>query len=149
MKRIACLFFFAIASYFTYSQTFVSTKNEQGSFVVANASQVSCIYIDDKDDWLVNKAATLLQNDIEVVTGKKPVLVNDLSSASKNTIIIGTIDGSSIIKKLIAQNKIDVSSIKGKWESFQLQTVNKPLSGIENALVIAGSDKRGTAYGVF
>lgn len=145
MKKITCLFFFTVVSYLTYSQTFVLTKNAQGSFAVVNAS----IYIDDKDDWLVNKAATLLQKDIETVTGKKPAIVNELSSASKNIIIIGTIDGSSIIKKLIDQKKIDVHFIKGKWEAFQLQTVSKPLNGIEQALVIVGNDKRGTAYGVF
>lgn len=149
MKKIACLFFFTVVSYLTYSQTLVLTKNEQESFPVANASQVSSIYIDDKDDWLVNKAAMLLQKDIEMVTGKKPAIVTELSSASKNTIIIGTMNGSSIIKKLMAQKKIDIHSIKGKWEGFQLQTVSKPLNGIEQALVIVGNDKRGTAYGVF
>ena len=148
MKKV----FFTILCLITIklnAQNFISTKNEQGSFVVANAAQVSSIYIDHTDDWLVNKAAMLLQNDIEMITAKKPAIVNALSSASKNTIIIGTINGSSIIKQLIAEKKIDVHSINGKWEAFQLQTVNKALSGIEHALVIVGNDKRGTAYGVF
>ncbi len=38
--------------------------------------------------------------------------------------------------------------IKNKWEGYQLQTVSHPFPGIENALVIFGSDRRGTAYGV-
>ena len=149
MKRLAVLFSLFFFCQLLYSQNLIATKNEQGSFAVASASQVASIYIDDKDDWLVNKAASLLQNDIEMVTGKKPVVVSDISSASKNTIIIGTVNGSSIIKKLIAEKKIDVSSIKGKWEAFQLQTIVNSLTGIDNTLVITGNDKRGTAYGVF
>jgi hypothetical protein len=148
MKQFYFLFAVLFISLAGYAQSFVTSKKEDGAFAMAS-SQVASIYVDDKDDWLVNKAATLLQSDIEMVTGKKPVIVNDLPSASKNTIIIGTLDGSSIIKKLIAEKKIDISSIKGKWEAYQLQTLAKPFNGIDNALVIAGNDKRGTAYGVF
>jgi hypothetical protein len=145
-------FYFLLAVLFVsltvFAQSFVTSKKADGAFAIASP-QIASIYIDANDDWLVNKAAALLQNDIEMVTGKKPVIVNDLSSVSKNTIIIGIIDGSSIIKKLTAEKKIDVSSIKGKWEAFQLQTLAKPFKGIDNALVIAGNDKRGAAYGVF
>ena len=147
MKRFYFLFAVLFISLTVCAQNFITSKKD-GAFAIAS-SQVASIYIDDKDDWLVNKAASLLQNDIELVTGKKPVIINDLSSASKNSIIIGTIEGSSIIKKLIAQKKVDVNTIKGKWEAFQLQTLSKPFHGIDNALVIIGSDKRGTAYGVF
>ena len=129
------------------AQNFVTSKKGDGAFVIAS-SQTTSIYVDDKDDWLINKAALLLQNDIEMVTGKKPAIVTDLSSVSRNTIIIGTLSGSSIIKKLISEKKINAGPINGKWEAFQLQTVTNPLNGIENALVITGNDKRGTAYGV-
>jgi hypothetical protein len=148
MKRFYFLFAVLFITLTVCAQSFVTSKKEAGAFVIGSSQPVT-IYIDGKDDWLVNKAATLLQTDIEMVTGKKPVLVNELSAASKNVIIVGTIGGSSIIKKLTDQKKIDVSGIKGKWEAFQLQTLNKPLAGIENALIITGSDKRGAAYGVF
>ena len=148
MKQFYLLFAVSFISVTACTQNFVTSKKEDGAFAITS-SQTASIYADNNDDWLAKKAASLLQNDIELVTGKKPVIVTDLSSASKNTIIIGTIEGSPIIKKLIAEKKIDISSLKGKWEAFQLQTISKPLKGIENALVIAGSDKRGTAYGVF
>jgi len=148
MKRLNLLFAVLFISIAVGAQNFVTSSKEDGAFAIAS-SQVASIYIGTNDDWLVNKTATLLQNDIEMVTGKKPVIVNDLLSVSKNTIIIGTIDGSSIIKKLIVEKKIDVSAIKGKWEAFQLQTISKPFNGVDNALVIVGNDKRGTAYGVF
>jgi hypothetical protein len=47
------------------------------------------------------------------------------------------------------EKKINLSELNGKWEQFIIQVVEKPFAGVERALVIAGSDKRGTIYGVF
>ena len=67
----------------------------------------------------------------------------------RNVIIIGTIGKSEIIDRLIAERKIDVSAIKGKWESYFTQVVRKPLPGVDSALIICGSDKRGSIYGIY
>src|SRR4029078_1043520 len=64
-------------------------------------------------------------------------------------ILIGTIGRSAIIDQLATAKKIDTSSIAGKWESYLIQVVADPLPGISSALVIAGSDKRGTIYGIY
>jgi hypothetical protein len=36
-----------------------------------------------------------------------------------------------------------------QWESYVLQIVKNPLPGVDAALVIAGSDRRGTIYGIY
>src|SRR5258708_20694893 len=41
-----------------------------------------------------------------------------------------------------------IQALTGEWEKFQMETINNPTKGIKQALVITGSDKRGTAYGV-
>jgi hypothetical protein len=148
MKRLYLLFAVLLIWFATAAQNLVTAKKEDGAFVIAS-TQMPSIYVDNNDDWLINKAALLLQGDIEAVTGKRPQIINQLSSLSKNSIIIGTIHGSSIVQKLVAEKKINVNAIEGKWEAFQLQTLKNPLIGTENALVITGTDKRGTAYGVF
>jgi hypothetical protein len=148
MKRLYLLFAVLFIWFAAPAQNIVTSKREDGAFPIAS-QQIPSIYFDKNDDWLVTKTVSLLQTDIEAVTGKRPLIVNELSSVSKFTIIIGTINGSSIVQKLITDKKIDISRIKGKWEAFQLQTVKNPLKGIETALVIAGNDKRGTAFGVF
>ena len=146
MKRLYLLLAVLLIWVAAPAQNFVTTKREDAAFAIA--SPLPSIYVDKNDDWLISKAASLLQTDIEAVTGKRPLIVNELHSVSKNIIILGTFKGSSIIQKLIAEKKIDINTIKGKWEAFQMQTVKNPIKGIENALVITGSDKRGTAYGV-
>lgn len=60
----------------------------------------------------------------------------------KADVIIGTIGQSDAIDKLVSSGKIDVSDIAGKWECFKTQVV-------DDTLVIAGSDRRGTIYGIY
>lgn len=134
---------------FLYSQNFITEKNEAGYFSLATSAQTALIYVDENDDWLVHKAALLLQNDIAMVTRKKPEIVSALPLSSKNVIIIGTINGSALIHQLVKGKKLNIDDIKDKWEAFKLQTISNPIKNIQNALIIVGSDKRGAAYGTF
>ena len=142
---ICILFFFCQKS---NSQNFITGKNETGNFPIVSQNATS-IYTDENDDWLTQKVASLFQNDIEKVTGKKPNVIHTLPSSEKNIIVIGTIGQSSLIQQLIKAKKINADSLQGKWEAYQIKIIQHPFKGIDNALVIAGSDKRGTAYGVF
>ena len=144
MKKVFVYIFFSCIL-FTGNSQLVSEIKTATSFPLSDA----VIYVDDADDALVKKSAELLQHDIEMVTGKKPVLVNNISKASSgNIIVIGTIEKSSLIKKLITERKIN-NSIKNKWEAHRVETITNPFAGFKNGLIIAGSDRRGTAYGVF
>lgn len=139
LVTIACAITLAVTS---TAQSIVAETPSANTFSIKDAS----IYIDKNDYALINIAASLLQKDIEAVTGQQLPIVNVLP-ASGNLIIIGSINESSIIKSLLG--KLDTKSINNKWEAYQLQTLQKPITGIANALVITGSDRRGTAYGVF
>ncbi|MEO8110090.1 MAG: glycosyl hydrolase 115 family protein, partial [Ginsengibacter sp.] len=141
---ISLLFFFFQKS---YSQNFITDKNEAGSFPIVSQYATS-IYTDKNDDWLTQKTASLFQEDIEKVTDKKPSIIHALSPSEKNIIVIGTIGQSSIIQQLIKAKKINADSLQGKWEAYQIKIIRHPFKGIDNALAIAGSDKRGAAYGV-
>ncbi|KAK4237527.1 glycoside hydrolase [Achaetomium macrosporum] len=64
-------------------------------------------------------------------------------------IIAGTIGHSTVVDRLVSSRSIDVSGVKGKWEAFTSQVVKNPMPGCSKALVIAGSDPRGTIYGIY
>src|SRR5689334_21557248 len=132
-----------------FSQNFVISQKTGNVFPVVSGNVATSIYVDANDHWIVQKASSLLQEDIYSVTGVKPSIVNQLPLSNQNIILIGSIDNSPTIKELIDNKKLNVDGIKGKWEAFTIQVVSNPLKGISNALVIAGSDRRGTAYGVF
>ena len=78
-------------------------------------------------------------------------VVTNSSQLSGKAIIAGTIgtNGNSVIKSLVSSGKLDVSDIRGKWECYKLQVIKNPVAGVDEALVIAGSDKRGTIYGIY
>ena len=105
--------------------------------------------MDSNDFAGVLRAADDLQADIVRVTGVTPTITHNENDPGKNVIIIGTIGKSRIIDRLIRDHKIDVSPIAGKWESFFIQVVPEPLPGVASGLVIVGSDKRGTIYGIY
>lgn len=104
-------------------------------------------------DWPgVIRAATDLAEDFHRATGHGLTLelqTNASTTNSKFAILVGTIGKSSLIDGLVRSGKIDVSKITGKWESFQTQVVKNPLPGVTSALVIAGSDKRGSIFGIY
>ncbi len=103
----------------------------------------------DKDDYPgVIRAIGDLQNDIDSVTGTRPNLANKII-AGQYDIVIGTLGKSKAINNLVRTNKLNISDLHDKWESFIITTVRKKDSGNKPALVIIGSDKRGTIYGIY
>jgi hypothetical protein len=117
--------------------------------VLARNGQAARLYVDPADYPGVVRAAGDLQADIGRVSAARPLLSKDGKPAGADVVIIGTIGKSKLIDQLVASGALDVSAIKGKWEGWQVQTLHKPLPGVERALVIAGSDKRGTIYGIY
>jgi len=116
---------------------------------LARNGQAAKLFVDASDYPGVVRAAGDLQADIARVSAARPTLSTDGKPAGADVVIIGTVGKSALIDKLVAEGKLDISAIKGKWEGWQVQTLRKPLPGVERALVIAGSDKRGTIYGIY
>lgn len=121
----------------------------EGYFSIVNTNAPATILFDSSDHKVIEKAAHLLASDINLITGKQPLVVSSLKKLKGNLIIIGTIGESAFIDAFITDKKLNVDSINNQWERFTIQTIDKPFRGVSKALVIAGSDKRGTAYGVF
>jgi len=120
-----------------------------GGFPLVVAGQAAPLLIDSQDYPGAIRAANDLEADITRVTGISPKVIRDDSAPGAVAVIIGTVGRSRMIDALIKSGKIDGAAIAGKWESFLIQVVDAPAPGIERGLVIAGSDKRGTIYGVY
>ena len=118
--------------------------------LVANG-RAATIVVDPAEAEVVRIAATLFAEDVGRVTGVKPSVIAGAapSKTDKPLVLIGTLGQSAPIEELIRRGKLDPAAIEGKWESFLITTVSDPLPGVPSALVIAGSDRRGTAFGVF
>jgi len=122
----------------------------ENTFSLVHGEIIADLVVDPSDFKVVSIAAHCLAEDVRRVTGRTPKLRADATRGlSKNAVIIGTIGQSPLIDALIQAGKLDVGAIRGKWESFVIATVRDPRPDVRSALVIAGSDRRGTAFGVF
>jgi autotransporter-associated beta strand protein len=137
-----------VGSYFAVPFMPVSESASTGSLKIAGDGQATPIHYSSSDATVVGIAASALRDDVNRVTGIVPELSTNAPSADE-VILIGTIGSSPLIDSLVSGGKIDVSAIQGKWEAYQAAVVENPLPGVGRALVIAGSDRRGTAFGVF
>src|ERR1700728_3403970 len=140
---------FAVSCFGLGEPRYVKTTAAAGSFPLVHDGTAARLSVDPNDWPGVIRAAHDLQTDIQRVTGVNAALSENAKVASGDVVLIGTIGRSAVIDELIRRNKIDVSQIRGKWESTLIQVVARPLPGIPRALVIAGSDKRGTIFGIY
>ena len=109
--------------------------------LVDDAGHAAPIVVDPNDAAVVRLVAGLLADDVNAVTGHLPTIVAPADDVAGPAILVGTIGHCPSIDRLIADGKLDVSRVRGQWETFLVATVGR-------TLVIAGSDRRGTAYGM-
>ncbi|HLV62847.1 glycosyl hydrolase 115 family protein [Galbibacter sp.] len=136
------LYSFAQESYITYQPI-------EGGFAIVDKNTAAPILFSNADYPGVQKVAKELQGDIEKVTGIAPEISSDFSALNTPTIIVGTLGKNKLIDRLIQQGKINKDALEGKWEKFITTIVKDPTPEIEKALIIVGSDKRGTLYGLY
>lgn len=130
----------------------ISVSNQPKSkadFLLANTKVAAPIYVDSADFPVVRLAAEALANDIQSVTGTKSSVLSSAPAARQSAVFVGTLGKSRLIDDLVARKKLDVTSLRGGWETFLITTVENPVPGVAQGLVIIGSDRRGTAYGLF
>ena len=127
----------------------IVTENlNAGGFALISQSKPVGLIVADSDKKGVLIAAQNLQNDFERVCGNKAQLFNSPTAGTTRYVIAGTLE-SPYIKQMVKAKKLDEKELKGKVEKYLMTVVSNPIDGVEEALVIAGSDMRGTIYGIY
>ena len=96
----------------------------------------------------VVKTARNVKQDMKLVTGVYPGTWKK-GDRVKSAVIYGTLGKSPLLDRLEQRGLLDFAAVRGKWEVYSFSVVTDPIQGIDCALVIAGSDKRGTIYGLY
>jgi hypothetical protein len=133
--------------YDSISKELMISNDTVNGFCISASGRSVPLLISSTDYPGVIRAFRDLQRDIDAVTNVKPMLFIDTIPAGRKILIAGTI-GSPIIDKLVKSGLL-MNDIEGKWETYRIQVVKNPFPGIDEALVIAGSDKRGAVYGIY
>ncbi|MFV0566171.1 MAG: glycosyl hydrolase 115 family protein [Flavobacteriaceae bacterium] len=132
--------------FFISCKTTANVPFETNGFeIVTSTNKASIIY--EKGLALDSISAHLLAEDIFNVTSYRPKVITNIKEAKGNVIVIGGLT-SSLVSQFISESVIP-ENFKTQWESYLYKTVSNPTKTIVKALVIAGTNARGTAYGVF
>ncbi|MFC1541642.1 glycosyl hydrolase 115 family protein, partial [Candidatus Latescibacterota bacterium] len=131
------------------TESYISSDNGTGRFALSSGGESVPLVACPGDYPGVFRVMNYFSADIGRVTNAAPEVITDSVPSVDKIVLIGTIGNSGLIDRLIKERKIDIAGIEGRWETFLIQIVDNPLPGVDQALVIVGSDKRGTIYGMF
>lgn len=80
--------------------------------------------------------------DVEQVTGVRPKIIKWQGELQPAQVYVATLGNSEMSEAIAEEEGIELSSLCGKRECFLFQVLKN------GSLLIAGSDKRGTIYGL-
>lgn len=119
-------------------------------------SAIVTFVVEKESDVGIYAIAKKVAADMEMVSGRRPGIVEDCSKASGDIVLFAQLGKSPILKQLELTGRIDAKSVRGKREVYGIRLLKEEqLADIKignhcsQALVIYGSDKRGTIYGMF
>ena len=138
MRLLLLLSTFLTLGLHTWGAGVLSISEQQGDFALLSTNgKPATVCVDKNEGLTVKKVAELFADDVQRVTGQRPHIV---AKPAKGAVVIGTIGQSAYIDRLVRRGQLDVTAIRNGWEQYVLKTV-------DGCLVIAGCDRRGTAYG--
>ncbi|GHH78489.1 hypothetical protein GCM10018793_29080 [Streptomyces sulfonofaciens] len=137
---------------------YVSFTPRPGAFALVRSRTAAPLVVSADDHPGVRRVVADLRDDIERVTGVRPAVhkaprgagtPKHSGSDAREIVIVGTLGRSPLVDALVDAGKLDVSGIEGRWETSLEAVVERPLAGVDRALVIVGSDQRGTIFGAY
>ncbi|MGN1147476.1 MAG: glycosyl hydrolase 115 family protein, partial [Lachnospiraceae bacterium] len=123
-----------------------------GLLALATQEKAASFWVEDTADAGIRRVAEKVVEDFNRITGRQDELhvITDGNAPQGETVVcFGCYGKSSLLADLEKMGKVDFSPFSGKWEVYGTWMVEAPFPGVKEALVIAGSDKRGTIYGMF
>ena len=127
---------------------YVEFDAREGAFALVARGAAAPLVVSAQDFPGVVRAVHDLEQDIGRVTGLVPAMAT-VVPATDQVVLVGTLGKSPPLDGLVASGKLDAAAIAGRWETHLTTVVEAPFPGVRRALVIAGSDQRGTIYGVY
>jgi len=124
-------------------------RDGPGRFTLAAAGASAPIVVSSADFPGVVRAARSVGADVGRVTGRASAVSLDTLPVAPDVVVAGTLGRSPLIDSLVRAGVLDTSGVAGRWEAFLTQVVERPWPGVARALIVAGSDKRGTIYGLY
>ncbi len=148
-----CVFFYLLnvsvhAAACTGAAVVCFEKNDPAFPLVANGKPAMLV-LDAGADSAIQYAVKSFAEDLQRVSGRKAKLVSAEARFKKPVVLIAEYGKSALVDGLVAENKLNLDALENAWEAFQITVVEQPWPGVEKALVVVGSDRRGAVYGTY
>ena len=121
----------------------------EGSFALIEGGRPAAVLSDSEADAAVRRVARSFADDLERVSGREARWIESVRHARGPVVIIGIRGQSGLLDGLVEAGKLDLDGLAGRWEAFRVTVVDEPWPGVPQALVIAGSDRRGAVFGAY
>jgi len=152
MKKLHILFYVLFSGLASLSVSALDNKGichdslSENRFTLVENGAPTAIVVDEAENSAVKIAAANLSADFGRVCGTDAALLGQPSGG--RVIMAGTVDGPTL-KNLVRKGLVDLSELKGKNEQYIITNVANPVPGVDEALIVAGSDRRGAVYGIY
>lgn len=127
--------------------SYLSDVNDAGFILVAE-DHAAPILVEASASPGVLRAAHDFQDDVFRVTQQRPAII-DHPAHNESLVLVAEIGKSPLLDNLIANGKVDVSALRGRWDGYLIQHVLDPFEHTHSAWVIVGANKRGAMYGLY
>lgn len=150
LDMLVFLLLFCVVVQALYDPVVVDFEQTDGALDLIGAPIVT-----DATDWEgVHIAASSLADDFQRVAERRSSVIyvdqtNTSTVEQPHIILVGTLGASPVIQQLVDSGKVNSTDLAGKWETFATTLVDNPFPNVDRALVILGSDKRGTIFGIY
>ena len=128
-------------------------KTDMGQIDIYKNQDAACILIEPEAYEGVRRIGARVAQDMELVTAHRPKLEEHAAGIQgTQAVVAATLGKSPLLEAWQKSGKLDAAVLAGKREIYLIRVVEQPFPEnpvVEKALVIAGSDKRGTIYGLF
>ncbi|MDH4443910.1 MAG: glycosyl hydrolase 115 family protein [Akkermansiaceae bacterium] len=111
--------------------------------------EAAVLYVPQNVESAINWGGKDFSKDFQEATGKTLKTTPTLGGKHRLLILPAVVDKEPILEKLEKAGKLDLSQVRGKWESYLIQAVPGINGQVPDALVVVGSSPRAVAYGLY
>ncbi|MDR7331234.1 glycosyl hydrolase family 8 [Roseateles asaccharophilus] len=130
----------------------ICARDAGQGFGLVRAGQPAAVLVDAGADPALQHVSRSFAADLQRVSGREAALLKGAAGAPRELVLIAEQGRSPLLDDLARRGKLkaaDLKDFKGQWEAFRQIVVDKPFPGVERALVIVGSDRRGAVFGAY
>ncbi|MEO6276864.1 glycosyl hydrolase family 8 [Roseateles sp.] len=130
----------------------VCARDAGQSFGLVRAGQPAAVIVEAGADPALKHVGRSFAADLGAVSGRPAAQLSSVAGAPREVVVVGELGRSPLVDGLVAVGKIksaDLKGFKGAWEAYRQVVVDKPFKGVDRALVIIGSDRRGAVFGTY